>query len=445
MTRNLGEAKSQARAFFRAGDHPQALAVYDRLLAAAPFDHDLRLKIADVLAAAGLGDQAAEIYRAVAQHDIRSGHPLPAIVAAQALLALGQPADDIFALLASSYACGSSRLARLAMRRALPEPEIPIAASDTPTPLPFDRLVARAHQRALDLSAAASYPEQYQPLPFFSEFGPEEFTAVLKALSVKRFTDGEVVITQGEVGHSLYLIAAGEVRVFDTASDGAHGEIARLHENSLFGEMALVTEQPRAASVAVVGEADVVAVSRAALEQLTARLPALGEALARFTRERLIKNLLVNSPLFRPFTKPQQADLLRRFESQDVPSATSIIREGEAGRGLFIVLSGKAEVVKGATGTQPVILATLHPGEVFGEMSLVSAQPTSATVRTVGPATVLFLARGYVARLAAAVPEVQQYFESLAVQRSRDNSTRLRRRTLPVDATEIDITEAILL
>ena len=71
--------------------------------------------------------------------------------------------------------------------------------------------------------------------------------------------------------------------------------------------------------------------------------------LDRFTRERLIKNLLQTSPLFTPFTKAQQSDLLRRFEGHEVEPGTEVIREGEPGQGLFVVLSGELEVV----GTTP--------------------------------------------------------------------------------------------
>lgn len=430
MNITLGEAKAEARRLLQAGDCARALALYDRILAAVPLDYEARFKIADTLAAAGLADQAAEVYRAVALHDIRTGHPLPAIVAAEVLEGLGRPAaeDAITAirhLLAETYGHGSPQLARFAVRQSPISPETPVEAPEPDQERPLDEVVGDAHQRALDLSVYAEYQEQFHPLPLFSELSPDSLLAMLESLSVRRLEDGALITRQGDPGTALYLVAAGEVRVFVTGADGTEREIARLFENTLFGEMALLTDQPRSASVAAVGEADVIQVSREALDQLTAQLPAVKQVLDRFARERLIKNLLQTSPLFTPFTKAQQSDLLRRFEGHELEPGTEVIREGEPGQGLFVVLSGELEVVKHDTGGEPVSLARLKTGDIFGEMSLITQQPTSATVRATARTTVLFLARTYVERLGAAIPELQAYFEDVAARRARDNTLRL--------------------
>jgi CRP-like cAMP-binding protein len=209
--------------------------------------------------------------------------------------------------------------------------------------------------------------------------------------------------------------------------------------------MALITDQPRSASVVVVGEADIIEVSKEALARVTRQIPALKEVLDRFTRERLIKNLLQTSPLFTPFTKAQQSDLLRRFEGHEAEPGMEVIRQGEPGQGLFVVLSGTLEVVARSDGGEPVPLARLHTGDICGEMSLLAHQLTSATVRAVTRATVLFLAREYVERLTAAIPEVREYFRSVAAQRAQDNNLRLRGRSLPQDVTEVDASDVLLL
>jgi CRP-like cAMP-binding protein len=444
MSTTLGEATQEARRLFRAGDYARALRAYEQILAAVPLDYQVRFKIADVLAKVGLTEEAAQVYRAIALHDIRTGHPLQAIVACEALEALGQRADELLVTLAGAYASGSPHLGRFAVRQAPVPPETAIEAPDLLGTEPFDDVAARARQRALDLSAFTEIQQQFHPLPFFSELGREAFLAVLRSLVVRRLDHGAVVTRQGEAGTALYLVAAGEVRVVVIDLNGAR-EIARLFESSLFGEMALITDQPRSASVVVEGEADIIEVSREALARVTQQIPALKEVLDRFTRERLIKNLMQTSPLFTPFTKAQQSDLLRRFEGHDVEAGTEVIREGEPGQGLFVVLSGQLEVVAHASSGSPVPLARLQTGDICGEMSLLANQPTSATVRALTRATVLFLAREYVERLTAAIPEVRDYFRSVAARRAQDNSLRLRGRTLPQDPTEVDASDVLLL
>jgi CRP-like cAMP-binding protein len=443
MKITLREARDEARRFRRNGDHPHALHAYQRILAALPLDYETRLAIADVLVEAGQTDAAAEVYRSVAIHNVRAGHPLPAIVAAYALGKLGQPVDDIFALLVKTYASGSPLLARFAVRTAPVDPSTVLEVGDIGHTGSLAHVMEQARKTALDLSVFVGYQEQYHPLPFLSELGPESLAAVLRSLTVLRLTDGQLVVRQGDAGDTLFLVADGELRVFVNTPAGDK-DVARLFENTLFGEMALITGQPRTASVAAAGDADVIGVSRAALALVIARLPTIRAALDQFSRERLIKNLLQTSPLFVPFTKSQQGELLRRFEGHEVEAGTELIHEGERGRGLFLVLAGEVEVVARADTPEAVSLARLKPGDIFGEMSLVTDQPTSATVRATMRSSVLFLAREYVERLAEAIPQVQAYFEQVALNRARDNTMRFDRGALPSEAIEVDLSDVVL-
>ncbi|HVR62235.1 MAG TPA: cyclic nucleotide-binding domain-containing protein, partial [Polyangia bacterium] len=417
MAFTLRDLKSQARTLVRGGEVPMALAAYEHLLAQNPLDNDSRLKIADLLAMMGDQSAATHVYRAVAVHDIRAGHPLPALVCARALEAMGQPADDIVNLMAELYARDAPSLARFAAR---PAP-VDLAAEITPPDLTRagtpERIAARARERAVDFSVFAQYPDQFLPLAFFSELPRDVFAPVVRALKLKRLPDGHLVIREGEPGVSFYLIAAGQVSVFSTDSLGRRTELTQLHEGALFGEMALLAVQPRTASVQVIDEADVLELSREALARLEAEVPSLGESLGRFARERLLKNLLATSPLFRPFTRQQRMDLIRRFDGHEVAPGTEIIREGEAGLGLYVVLAGEVEVSKQAPTGGVVSLARLRAGDVFGEMSLINQQPTNASVRAARQSTILFLAREYFQRLIEALPEMRAYFQTLSAQR----------------------------
>jgi len=142
---------------------------------------------------------------------------------------------------------------------------------------------------------------------------------------------------------------------------------------------------------------------------------------------------MATSALFRPFTRMQQRDLLRRFTSHDVAPGTVVINEGEEGRGLFVVLSGELDVSRRASDGAVVPLGTLRTGDVFGEMALLRNARTTATVVAQRPATVLFLAREYVAKIVAAVPEIRSYLEALADDREIDNQLALGEDEAPAD------------
>ena len=110
-----------------------------------------------------------------------------------------------------------------------------------------------------------------------------------------------------------------------------------------------------------------------------------------------------------------------------------MINEGEEGRGLFVVLSGELDVSRRSADGSTVPLGGLKTGDVFGEMSILRNARTTATVVAQRPATVLFLAREYVSRMVAGVPEIKSYLEALAEDREIDNQLLLGEDDTPSD------------
>jgi CRP-like cAMP-binding protein len=443
-TTTVRALKAEARVLLRAGELGASLAAYDHILATNPLDYGARLKIADMIARLGDVAGAATIYRALAMHNVRAGHALPAIVACKELDRLGQGTDDIVAQIAALYAQGSPSLGKAA-RQAPVEEDATIAKPDLTGIENAPEIASRARARALDFSVYTRYPQTFLPLPFLSDLPAAAFGPVIRALNVLRLGDGDFVIREGEPGVAFYLVGSGQVRVFATDSLGRQTDRAHLHESALFGEMSLLTAQPRTASVQVVGEADILELGRDTLNALAAQLSTLAAALDRFARERLLKNLLATSPLFRPFNRQQQMDLIRRFDGHEVAGGTEIIREGAAGLGLFVVLAGEVEVTKRQPATDgapevEVPLARLRAGEVFGEMSLINNQPTSASVRAARRSTILFLERDYFQRLIQALPEIRRYFEDLSERRGMESQLVLGGET--IDVAEDDADEA---
>jgi CRP-like cAMP-binding protein len=415
----LGDVKRSAATLFAQGQYLAALRLYDAAVAASPLDVDARIRVADC--ALALGDPgAARVYRAAGWYCLRSGHPLSALVCARVLEAHGADAADLTAALVVTYGSESDVLGKGATRIPLPLDTLAIAVPDVRQPAPPDA-VAVALDRAEHAAAPAELPAALHPIPLLSALSEAAFRRVLGTLVLRRLPAGALVIREGEPGEAFFFVATGRLRVYATDGLGRQTEVAELGENAVFGEMALLSAQPRSASVACLTEVDLLEVGRQSLAQLADELGPVAEALHGFTRERLLGNLMATSPLFRPFPRLSQRDLLRRFTSHDVAPGTVVIREGEQGRGLFVVLSGELDVSRRGPDAQPVPLGGLRTGEVFGEMAILRNAATTATVVCVRQATVLFLAREYVARIVAAVPEIKSYLEALAEDREIDN------------------------
>ncbi len=72
--------------------------------------------------------------------------------------------------------------------------------------------------------------------------------------------------------------------------------------------------------------------------------------------------------------------------------AEYVVRQGDTGDCMYIVLSGELEVVRRSQGRE-FFLATLGPGDFFGEMSLIDNEPRTASVRSVGKSELMVLDR----------------------------------------------------
>lgn len=96
-----------------------------------------------------------------------------------------------------------------------------------------------------------------------------------------------------------------------------------------------------------------------------------------------------------------------------------IIRKGDPGRSLYIVVSGKVEVL----GDDEMSLAFMGRGEVFGEMSLLSGNPVGATIKVVKPATVLYIINKDFRKILNKSPSLQMYFTRLLAGRMAEINT----------------------
>ena len=429
---SLGDVKRSAATLYAQGQHLAALRLYDAVVTAAPLDYDARIRVADC--ALALGDaNAAKVYRAVAWYCMKSGHPLPALVCARVLEAHGADSSDITASLIVHYGSESELLGKVATRIALPAETLPVNVPDVRLPAPADAVPAALARAEHATDNYKEFPEAVHPIPLLSTMSEAAFRRVLGTVVLRRLPAGSFVIREGEPGNSFFFVAGGDLRVFATDGLGRQTELAKLGEGAVFGEMALISAQPRSASVACVSDVDVLEVGRQSLASLADELGAVAEALHGFTRDRLLGNLMATSQLFRPFNRMQQRDLLRRFTSHDVAPNTVVINENEEGRGLFVVLSGDLDVSRRASDGQTVPLGTLKTGDVFGEMALLRNARTTATVVAQRPATVLFLAREYIAKIVAAVPEIKSYLEALAEEREIDNQLVMGEDEIPAD------------
>jgi CRP-like cAMP-binding protein len=416
----VADARDLAERALTEARFEDALALYAAGLASEPDHLDLRLRVADSLLSLGKVQEAAVVYTTLAKHAANLGYPLRAVVAIKVLHALEPALGPMMHALAELYAAESKRVGMSV--RPVPASEAGVLSDESRGVLTLRgaALLQSAVNLGRDLSRCSDrYPEALPPIPLLSELSASDFVAVLETVSLVRKPRGARVLAQGDAGSSFFIAARGDLVVVRDSDDGSQATLATLHEGAVFGEMALLSKSPRAANVDTASEADLLELRVETLAQLSSGAQTVARALDRFTRERLVMNMIATAPLFRPLDRGQRIDLVRRFVAHEVAAGTDLIREGENVPGLYIVLSGAVDVWK-RDGDQKVLLATLSTGEVFGEMSLLNATKASASVTAAQRTTVLLLAREYVERLIHSLPALRGYLEGLGDERAMD-------------------------
>jgi len=411
----LADLKTQALRYVVLGDLSRAFRCYGSIVAQLPSDLDARVKVADLCVSTGSVDAARRIYAAVAFYDIQGGRPLHALVMSQALVELGADRASIAPIhqaLAELYGKGSPKLAGRGSRLSPPSLETNVAPPDLGE---LNVAVAEVARQAAELAASTSnldgLPESFAAVPLLSELSAESFARVVATVKVHRLSHGKRVIEEGAVGHSFFLVAAGQVRVTKARAGQDDLELARLGEGAVFGELALVAAEPRSASVEVVGEADLLELGAESLRAAAGELAQLSEALSRFTRERLLKNVMATSPLFLRFSPEERVDLVRRFEGRELGTDEVLAEAGDEASGLYILVLGEI-VAQG--GKAHAFVA----GDVFGEEPLLSGAPVAVTLVATRPSTVLHLPKDAWKRLLLVLPDLRAFFEELSVKRA---------------------------
>jgi HEAT repeat protein len=124
-------------------------------------------------------------------------------------------------------------------------------------------------------------------VPLFADLDPPDLKAVAEAVTEQAFSSGEVIATEGEPGEELYILTEGEIRVVVGAAGGPGREVARRGPGEYVGEMAVISREPRMASLVCSGPVRVLALDRARFERILRERPDASLAMMRVLAARL--------------------------------------------------------------------------------------------------------------------------------------------------------------
>ena len=124
-------------------------------------------------------------------------------------------------------------------------------------------------------------------VPFFTQLNDRELDVVRAVATEKTYPKNAVVLTEGEMGDSLYMIQSGKVKVFIGDEDGREIILKILGPGDFFGEMAMIDKQPRSASVNTSEASTFLVLTHAAFEKCVEQSPRIANMVMRILAQRV--------------------------------------------------------------------------------------------------------------------------------------------------------------
>jgi CRP/FNR family transcriptional regulator, cyclic AMP receptor protein len=124
-------------------------------------------------------------------------------------------------------------------------------------------------------------------VPFFTQLDDRELDAVRALATEKNYPKNAVVLTEGEMGDSLYMIQGGKVKVFIGDENGREIILKILGPGAFFGEMSMIDKQPRSASVRTIEASSFLVLTHAAFERCIEQVPRIANLVMRVLAERV--------------------------------------------------------------------------------------------------------------------------------------------------------------
>jgi CRP-like cAMP-binding protein/Zn-dependent protease len=247
------------------------------------------------------------------------------------------------------------------------------------------RAVARRIRFRLETRWRVEAAELIDALPIFEDVPVDVLNELAGRVRLRTLATNQPVFRQGDRPTAFYVVRNGILEVVEEDPEsGDEHQIRTLVRGESFGELALLMDSPRAATIRAVEEAEVFEIDQGTFDRLladTIHVPDFEPTLQQLAELR-------QQPCFAHLGTDQLVELRRRGEWMVVGAGRSVVEQGEEGDSFYAVASGRFDIV-----TDGELKQTIGPGAYFGEIALLLDVPRTASVIARTPARVFRLDR----------------------------------------------------
>jgi CRP-like cAMP-binding protein len=280
------------------------------------------------------------------------------------------------------------------------------AAQAVCLPSPAD---TRGRSNSISGKRGTSLRNELANIPLFGDLDSASLHTLISRVRVVLLDAGQVLFRQGDAANSLYVIVEGAV--VPIAEGERRRKLAVLERGEFFGEIGLMTKQPRNATIEAIVDTKLLAIDRRVLWELIAKQPSVAKSILRFLRARLIDRQIRTNPFFAAFAHAERGAVARQFRLLEVKDGTRVVEQGKPADGLFVVLSGSLARVG---PERDKAIGEFGLGDVFGGLSLLDGQPSDCGVIAQGKCWLVVLGEGRFRRILAANPRLARVVRRLA-------------------------------
>jgi CRP-like cAMP-binding protein len=263
--------------------------------------------------------------------------------------------------------------------------------------------------------STAGYVDFLGQVPFLTRVPHEDLEPLAQSSVVRRYTAGHTVVSQGEFGHSMFVLVSGALAISARGDDGAELQVGRLERpGEFFGEVALLGRGVRSATVVTTTPTELIEIEKNRFDLLARRHESALEELEKYyharsvaTYTRLHRYLgLLDEQALRAITT---GAVMRKFQRDDI-----VCRRGEPATSVLLIKDGVVKAVRPGADGRLSILAYFNTHDVVGAHE---GATRSYELVALGQAEVISLPRPAFLRLAETNPAVYAHFGKDDMQR----------------------------
>lgn len=215
---------------------------------------------------------------------------------------------------------------------------------------------------------------------------------IIDSMFERKVISGEVIIKEGDEGDNFYVVDSGKFSI----QIKEKGEVMQVGSGGTFGELALMYNTPRSASVIALSDGYLWAVDRITFRKIIIDIS--------FRKRKMYEGFLRNVPILSTLEREDVCKIADALEPAKFQPDTVIIRQGDPGDAFFIIVNGTASVF--VDGEQ---VNSLGPGDYFGELALLNNSPRAATIKAQTAVECLVLEAASFNRLLGPLDEILKH------------------------------------